>query len=85
MMLQRKNFLIFTLTIGIFGILNTEMGIIGVLPLFAERFHVSISEAGMCRRVHDYTIVCTFFTRYRKAFLRIAAQRIKKIHIHGYP
>ena len=27
--------------------MNTEMGIIGVLPLVAEHFHVSISQAGL--------------------------------------
>ncbi len=35
------------LTLGVFSILNTEMGIIGVLPLVAEHFHVSISQAGL--------------------------------------
>lgn len=35
------------LTIGVFGILNTEMGFIGILPLLAEQYHVSISEAGL--------------------------------------
>lgn len=39
--------LIFILTIGVFGILNTEMGMIGVLPYMAERFQVSISQAGL--------------------------------------
>lgn len=47
MVVARKNYLVFILTIGVFGILNTEMGVIGILPLFAERFHVSISEAGL--------------------------------------
>jgi predicted MFS family arabinose efflux permease len=35
------------LTIGVFGILNTEMGIVGILPLIADHFHVSISKAGL--------------------------------------
>ncbi|WP_422397035.1 MFS transporter [Sporomusa sphaeroides] len=33
--------------LGVFSILNTEMGIIGVLPLVAEHFYVSISQAGL--------------------------------------
>ncbi|MDM5339924.1 MFS transporter [Fictibacillus enclensis] len=43
---KRNNLLIFILTIGVFGILNTEMGVIGILPVIAEHFHVSISKAG---------------------------------------
>ena len=42
-----NNLLIFIVTIGVFGIINTEMGVIGVLPLIAEQFHVSISQAGL--------------------------------------
>lgn len=45
-MAKRNNLLIFILTIGVFGILNTEMGVIGLLPAIAEHFHVSISKAG---------------------------------------
>ena len=45
-MTKRNNFLIFVLTIGVFGILNTEMGFIGILPAISEHFHVSISKAG---------------------------------------
>lgn len=38
--------LVFILTVGVFGIINTEMGVIGILPLIAETFHVTVSEAG---------------------------------------
>ncbi|WP_278739842.1 MFS transporter [Paenibacillus macerans] len=31
----------------LFGILNTEMGVIGLLPSIAERFDVSITQAGL--------------------------------------
>jgi len=37
---------ILILTFGVFGILNTEMGIIGILPMIAEQFKVSIATAG---------------------------------------
>ena len=36
----------FILTTGVFGIINTEMGVIGILPLIAETFHVTVPEAG---------------------------------------
>ena len=38
--------LVFILTAGAFGIINTEMGVIGILPLIAEHFHVTVPEAG---------------------------------------
>lgn len=45
-MAKQKNLLIFILTIGVFGIINTEMGVIGILPSLAEHFAVSVSKAG---------------------------------------
>ena len=45
-MTKGNNLLILILTIGVFGILNTEMGVIGILPSVAEHFHVSITRAG---------------------------------------
>ncbi len=39
--------LVLILTIGVFGILNTEMGIVGVIPYVAERFGVSVPDAGL--------------------------------------
>jgi len=44
---KRNNLLILILTIGVFGILNTEMGIVGILPLIADHFDISISTAGL--------------------------------------
>jgi MFS transporter, DHA1 family, inner membrane transport protein len=44
---KRNNLLIFTLTLGAFGIINTEMGVIGILPYIADHFHVSVSKAGL--------------------------------------
>ena len=40
--------LILLLTIGVFGILNTEMGITGILPHIAEHYSVSLTTAGFC-------------------------------------
>lgn len=39
--------LILLLTIGVFGILNTEMGITGILPHIAEHYSVSLTTAGL--------------------------------------
>lgn len=46
-MSKRNNLFIFILTLGVFGILNTEMGVIGIMPQIAEQFNVSVSQAGL--------------------------------------
>lgn len=46
-MIKRNNMLIWILTIGVFGILNTEMGVIGLMPSIADQFNVSIATAGL--------------------------------------
>lgn len=44
--MKRNNLLLFILSVGVFGILNTEMGFIGILPDIASHFGVSVSKAG---------------------------------------
>ncbi|WP_337031280.1 MFS transporter [Paenibacillus illinoisensis] len=46
-MLTNKRLLIFILTVGVFGILNTEMGVIGILPTIAQNFNVTVTQAGL--------------------------------------
>ncbi|MCD8360392.1 MAG: MFS transporter [Acidaminococcaceae bacterium] len=46
-MAEKNGLLIFILTVGVFGIINTEMGVLGILPLLAEKFSVSIAQAGL--------------------------------------
>lgn len=46
-MTKRNNFFICILALGVFGILTTEMGVIGILPLIADQFNVSVSKAGL--------------------------------------
>lgn len=43
---KHNKLIIFILTIGVFGILNTEMGFIGLIPMIAEHFNVSVATAG---------------------------------------
>lgn len=47
MMTNRNHLMVYILTLGVFGILNTEMGVIGILPLIADHYQVSISTAGL--------------------------------------
>ena len=44
---KKNNFLIFMLAFGTFGILTTEMGFVGILPLLSNQFNISVSDAGM--------------------------------------
>ncbi|MBW7456076.1 MFS transporter [Paenibacillus sepulcri] len=46
-MIKSKALIVYILAFGIFGIINTEMGIIGILPLIAENFEISVSQAGL--------------------------------------
>ena len=46
-MTENKNLLIYILMVGVFGILNTEMGIIGILPYVSEAYGVGIVDAGL--------------------------------------
>jgi predicted MFS family arabinose efflux permease len=46
------------LTIGVFGILNTEMGIVGILPLISEQFGVTVPKAGLL--VSAFALVVAF-------------------------
>lgn len=43
---MKKNF-VFVLTIGVFSILNTEMGIVGILPAISNQYGVSLTTAGL--------------------------------------
>ncbi|SET02883.1 MFS transporter [Paenibacillus sp. NFR01] len=46
--MSKKNLLlVLILTAGVFGIINTEMGVIGILPALAERYQNSVSQAGL--------------------------------------
>lgn len=46
------------LTIGVFGILNTEMGIVGILPLISEQFNVTVPRAGLL--ISAFALVVAF-------------------------
>lgn len=43
---KRSNLLVLILTIGVFGIINTEMGVVGIIPQIAETFGVTVPQAG---------------------------------------
>ena len=53
-----ESLLISILTLGVFGIINTEMGVVGIIPQIAERFEVSVSTAGLS--VSVFALVVSF-------------------------
>ncbi len=50
----KSKLLVYVLSFGIFSIISTEMGIVGMLPTIADVFNVSITNAGLFLTV--YTI-----------------------------
>lgn len=42
-----KNLIVLILTLGVFSIINTEMGIVGILPLISTHFDITITDAGL--------------------------------------
>ncbi|MDF2716104.1 MAG: arabinose transporter permease [Paenibacillus sp.] len=46
-MTKYKSLIVYILAFGVFGIINTEMGVIGILPQIAEQFGISASQAGL--------------------------------------
>ncbi len=44
--MKKNKLIVLILTIGVFGILNTEMGFIGLIPQIAEQFNVTTATAG---------------------------------------
>ncbi len=47
MQVGKPKLLVFALAFGTFSILNTEVGVIGILPVIADKFDVTISQAGL--------------------------------------
>ena len=61
---KHNHLLMFILTLGVFGILNTEMGVVGIIPIIAETFGVTVDGQPLCA---DHCLLCsrrtvTFFT-----------------------
>ena len=43
---NHNSLLMFTLTLGVFGILTTDMGVVGIIPIIADTFGVTVPDAG---------------------------------------
>ena len=45
--MDRENLIIYIMMLGTFGVLSTEMGVVGILPQISEYFNVPITQAGL--------------------------------------
>lgn len=55
-MVRKNKLLIFILTLGAFGILNAEIGVVGILPSLADHYNISITQAGLLVGLFAFTV-----------------------------
>lgn len=53
---MKNNPLILILTLGVFGIINTEMGVVGIIPVIAQTFDVSVPTAGWTVSIFAFVV-----------------------------
>ena len=60
--MKNENIIIYIMMLGTFGVLSTEMGVVGILPQIAEYFNVNITQAGLFVSLFALTIaICGIF------------------------
>lgn len=75
--MENRNLLTGILMLGVFGILNTEMGFIGILPYIAENFGVTIVEAGALISLFALGVAIAgptmplFFSRFNRKYVML--------------
>lgn len=72
---MKKNSSIFFITLGIFSIINTELGVVGILPMVSDKYHVTASQAGMLVSSFAFVIalfgpwMTLFFSRFNRKII----------------
>ncbi|BAU28428.1 putative MFS family arabinose efflux permease [Aneurinibacillus soli] len=56
---MEKNSPLFFIALGIFGIINTELGVVGILPMIMEKYNVTAALAGML--VSSFALIIALF------------------------
>ena len=60
--MKHEKLIIYIMMLGTFGVLSTEMGVVGILPQIAEYFNVDITQAGLFVSLFPLTIaICGIF------------------------
>lgn len=62
--------IILVFCLGVFGILSTELGMMGIIPIVSQNFSVSISDAGWCASI--FALVITFAPLLSRCFVQIS-------------
>lgn len=76
-MTDNKDLLILILMVGTFGILNTEMGFIGILPYISESYQVTIVQAGLLVSLFAMGVAIAgptmplIFSRYNRKYVML--------------
>ncbi len=72
-----NSLLVFILTLGVFSILNTEMGVIGILPMISQVYGVEISTAGLLVSLFALTVALSgpvlplVFSKYNRKYIML--------------
>lgn len=53
---RKATFLIYVIALGLFSIINTEFGVIGIFPYIVDKYQVSVSQAGLLVSMFALTI-----------------------------
>ena len=53
---RKATFWIYVIALGLFSIINTEFGVIGIIPYVVEKYQVSVSQAGLLVSLFALTI-----------------------------
>lgn len=70
--------LLLVLTLGVFSIINTEMGVVGILPMVSARYGVEISAAGLLVSLFALAVAVSgpilplLFSRFRRKAVMLA-------------
>ena len=60
--MKHEKLIIYIMMLGTFGVLSTEMGVVGILPQIAQYFNVDITQAGLFVSLFALTIaICGIF------------------------
>ncbi|WP_323737606.1 hypothetical protein PXD04_11215 (plasmid) [Methanosphaera sp. ISO3-F5] len=60
--MKHENIIIYIMMLGTFGVLSTEMGVVGILPQISQYFNVDITQAGLFVSLFALTIaICGIF------------------------
>ncbi|MFS0782735.1 MFS transporter [Bacillus sp. 1P06AnD] len=78
--MKKSNILLmFMLALGVFGIITTEMGIVGVLPQITEKFNITASQAGMLVSIFALIVAVSgpfltlIFSRFNRKIVLLTA------------